>query len=78
MYCEICGINEDRFVCAQCEAEAKEYDNANGARTLMRSRVAFLFKYDVDALDDDVHQAIRPNVLEDAEVKRLYHMYKSL
>lgn len=46
--------------------------------TLMESRIGYLLQSDVDILDDNLFQIIRPNVLEDTEVKRLYYMYKSL
>lgn len=83
--CVGCGVildDRDQRYCTPCRI-----DIDNGVPVdefgrlmspLMRSRIACLLRSDVDILDNNVHQTIRPNVLEDAEVKRLYHMYKSL
>ena len=46
--------------------------------TLMGSRIGYLLQSDVDILDGSVNRAVRTNVLEDAEVKRLYDIYKTL
>ncbi len=46
--------------------------------TLMTSNTSELWQSDVDRLDDNQNHAVRINYAEDAEVKRLYHIYKSL
>jgi len=45
---------------------------------LLRSKAAALWQSDVDVLDGSQDIAVRINPYEDAEVKRLYHIWKSL
>jgi hypothetical protein len=46
--------------------------------SLMSSAIADLWVADVDVLDGNANHSVRINSDEDAEVKRLYHIYKSL
>ena len=45
---------------------------------LMRSLGAALWQSDVDVLSGNINRSVRINPDEDAEVKRLYQIYKSL
>lgn len=45
---------------------------------LMHSDAADLWQSDVCVLDGSINRSVRINPDEDAEVKRLYHIYKSL
>jgi len=44
----------------------------------MSSIEAELWAADVEVLDGSINRSVRIDPTEDAEVKRLYHIYKSL
>jgi hypothetical protein len=63
---------EDFYTKANEEEEAE-------ANVLMRGAgPVVLTAADVDTLDGSINRSVRLNGEHDAEVKRLYHMYKSL
>jgi hypothetical protein len=69
----------------RCAEKMLEYARDNdpnkpieSKRPLLKTQKATLFRSDVDLLDTGSPLYVRVNVFEDQEVKRLYHMYKSL
>ena len=58
--------------------EAEMLGAAVAPPVLMRSKSAVLMPSDVEVLAGSVNRTVRIDRTEDAEVKRLYHIYKSL
>ena len=75
-----CASCTDRKAYKDVVAEVQEAD-ALGVCTptvLMRSNSAVLMPSDVEILIGSINRRVRINPDEDAEVKRLYHMWESL
>lgn len=81
MHCVGCGINlepdfddENGLACAQCSST----NNVPGDYIRLESNIETLTQADVDILDGSKSRSVRIDKGKDAEVKRLYRMYKSL
>ena len=48
------------------------------AKVLLKTQLIWLTQGDVDILDGSINRSVRIDKDEDVEVKRLYHIYKSL
>ena len=75
-----CGSCPDRVPYREQAALLQEADMLGTYEppVLMRSAGAALWQSDTEVLDGSINRSVRINPDEDAEVKRLYHIYKSL
>ena len=75
-----CNRCQHKVEYADTAAEIQEADMLGTYKptTLMHSASASLWQSDVDVLDGSINRGVRINPDEDTEVKRLYHIYKSL
>lgn len=72
--------SNDELKCTNCGELLFDEEGANEEEetSLMNSAVAVLTQADVDILDGSINRSVRTNDDADTEVKRLYHIYKSL
>ena len=75
-----CKSCTDREAYMDTVAQVQEADMLGAVvpPVLMRSKSAVLMPSDVEVLTGSVNRTVRIDRAEDAEVKRLYHIYKSL
>jgi len=75
-----CGSCTDRVAYKDTAAEVQEAADLGTYKptVLVHSAIAELWQSDVDVLDGSINRGVRINPDEDAEVKRLYHIWKSL
>lgn len=75
-----CGSCTDRVPYKEKAALLQEADTLGTYKlpVLLRSNAAALWTWDVEVLDGSINRSVRISPDEDAEVKRLYHMWKSL